>query len=265
MQLAPGTTLDATDAAARQVEASLRSLPEASDVLTTVGGAGAPKRIVYGAIEGFEHPSPVESRLRQTMVNVPVLPFRPEVGGGGTGIRSRQIQLNLQTVGSGTDLIAASQQIMNAIRDVPGLVDLDRSYQSGKPELHVDVDGARAAGLGLNTNLVGATVRTLVNGDTVSRYQDPGREADIVVRVAAGRPRAAVGYTQLVAEHGDRSKRAVAEHRVVFLCLGSDGARTVEPAAHDHDRSEHPRTRAAVGGGRYQKELNDCPCRPVSP
>ncbi len=66
---------------------------------------------------------------------------------------------------------------------MPGVVDLGSTYQPGKPELHVDVDRERAARLGLSTAAVGATVRTLVNGDTASRYRDPGREADIVVRL----------------------------------------------------------------------------------
>ena len=72
---------------------------------------------------------------------------------------------------------------MKAIADVPGLVDLDRSSQPGKPELHVDVDRQRASRVGLSTAAVGATVRTLINGTTASRYREKGREADIVVRL----------------------------------------------------------------------------------
>ncbi len=185
MRMPAGTTLDATDAAARQVEGTLRSLPETADVLTTVGGQGTPENASFTVkIKDPSALARLESQLRQTMVNVPGFVFSGGgFEGGGNDISNRQIQINLQTAGSENDLIAASQQIMDAIKDVPGLVDLDRSYQPGKPELHVTVDGTRAATLGLNTTTVGATLRTLVNGDTVSRYQDPGREADIVVRL----------------------------------------------------------------------------------
>jgi hypothetical protein len=102
---------------------------------------------------------------------------------GGTGVTGRVIQLNLLTNGSPDELVAVSQQIMDAVKDVPGLVDLGRSFQPGKPELHIDVDRDKAARLGLSTAAVGATVRTLVNGDTASRYREPGREADILVRL----------------------------------------------------------------------------------
>jgi hydrophobic/amphiphilic exporter-1 (mainly G- bacteria), HAE1 family len=63
------------------------------------------------------------------------------------------------------------------------VVDLQRSYRPGKPELHIDVDQNRAARLGLSTVVIGSTVHTLLNGDIASRYSDPGREADIVVRL----------------------------------------------------------------------------------
>jgi HAE1 family hydrophobic/amphiphilic exporter-1 len=170
---------------ARQVEATLRDLPEARDVLTTVGGQGTPENASFTVkLKDSNALSRLEPRLRQTLVNVPGFVFSTGgFGGGGTGISSRQIQINLQTPGSTNDLIAASQQVMDAIKEVPGLVDLDRSYRPGKPELHVNVDGNKTAELGLNATSVGATVRTLVNGDAVSRYQDPGREADIVVRL----------------------------------------------------------------------------------
>lgn len=185
MQMPAGTTLAATDAAARQVGETLRNLPETLDVLTTVGGQGTPENASFTVkIKDSSALPRLEPQLRQTMANVPGFTFSAGgFGGGGNSISNRQIQINLQTTGSTNDLIVASQQIMDAIKDVPGLVDLDRSYQPGKPELHVDVDGTRAAALGFNTASVGATVRTLVNGDTVSRYQDPGREADIVVRL----------------------------------------------------------------------------------
>jgi hydrophobic/amphiphilic exporter-1 (mainly G- bacteria), HAE1 family len=105
------------------------------------------------------------------------------MGGSGTGVTGRSIQLNVNTTGAREELDPVSLAVMKAIADVPGLVDLDRSSQPGKPELHVDVDRQRASRVGLSTAAVGATVRTLINGTTASRYREKGREADIVVRL----------------------------------------------------------------------------------
>lgn len=185
IQLPPGTTLDATDAQARLVEAALRNLPDAANVSATVGGRGTPENASFTVQVKDPNAIPqIEALLRRSMANVPGFAFGTGgFGGGGTGVASRQIQMDLQTIGSANDLLVASDQIMAAIKDVPGIVDVGRSYQPGKPELHINVDGERAAQIGLNTASVGATVRTLVNGNTASRYQDPGREADILVRL----------------------------------------------------------------------------------
>ncbi len=185
IQLPPGTTLDATDAQARLVEAALRNLPDAANVSATVGGRGTPENASFTVQVKDPNAIPqIEALLRRSMANVPGFAFGTGgFGGGGTGVASRQIQMDLQTIGPANDLLAASDQIMAAIKDVPGIVDVGRSYQPGKPELHINVDGERAAQIGLNTASVGATVRTLVNGNTASRYQDPGREADILVRL----------------------------------------------------------------------------------
>ncbi len=185
IQMPPGATLAATDAQAREVEKVFRSFPEVESVFVTVGSQGAPERATFSVkIKDATQMPKLEPQFRAALANVPGIAFSSGgFAGGGTAITARPIQINLQTTGSVQDLVTASDQIMAAIRDVPGVVDLDRSYQPGKPELHIDVDRDKAARLGLSTAAVGATVRTLINGDIASRYRDPGREADIVVRL----------------------------------------------------------------------------------
>jgi len=185
IQMPPGTTLAATDAQAREVEKVFRSFPEVESVFVTVGSQGAPERATFSVkIHDAAQMPKLEPQFRAALANVPGIAFSSGgFAGGGTAVTARPIQINLQTTGNVNDLVTASDQIMAAIQDVPGVVDLDRSYQPGKPELHIDVDRDKAARLGLSTAAVGATVRTLINGDTASRYRDPGREADIIVRL----------------------------------------------------------------------------------
>lgn len=185
IQMPPGTTLNVTDAEARKVEAYLRALPEAEAVFVNVGGNGTPENASFTVrTKQSGDFQKIEPQLRQELANEPGIAFSSGgFGGNGTAVSGRSIQINLQTTGDPSALTTASQQIINAIKDVPGVVDLGSSYQAGKPELHVDVDSNKASRLGLNTATVGATVRTLLNGDVATRYRDPGREADIVVRL----------------------------------------------------------------------------------
>lgn len=185
LQMPAGTTLNVTNEEAKQVEAILRANPEVESVFANVGGSGTPERATFTVVlKDAGALNRVEREFRAQLANVPGISFSTGgFGGGGTAVSSRPLQINLQTNGSVDDLVVASQQVMDAIRDVPGVVDLDRTYQPGKPELHIDVDRDKAARLGLSTAAIGATVRTLINGDTASRYRDPGHEADIVVRL----------------------------------------------------------------------------------
>jgi HAE1 family hydrophobic/amphiphilic exporter-1 len=188
LQLPAGTPLEQTDAVARQIETAMKQVPGVQDVFTTVGGQGTPEQASF-TVKMSETGllGSAEPEIRRRFANVPHLAFSFSSSfGGGGGVLGRPIQLNVNTTNATSsvdELDQVSNQVMAAITDVPGLVDLDRSFQSGKPELHIDVDRQRAARVGLSTASVGTTVRTLVNGVAASRYREVGNEADIVVRL----------------------------------------------------------------------------------
>jgi HAE1 family hydrophobic/amphiphilic exporter-1 len=189
LQLPPGTPLAQTDAQARQIEAILKAQPGVQDVFTTVGGEGTPEQASFTVrMQQTGLLKHAEPAIRQSLAGVPELKltFGGMFGSGSQGGRAvlgSPIELDLRTTGSLDDLEKASRDVLAALSDVPGLADLDRDYRPGKPELHVDVDRERAGSFGLSTAAIGSTIRTLVNGEAASRFRDPGREADIVVRL----------------------------------------------------------------------------------
>lgn len=96
-------------------------------------------------------------------------------------------------------------QLMDIMRSVPGLVDVDSSFELTKPEVHVAVDRARAADLGVAIDALGADLRTLMSGDEVSKFKDgddqysvqlrldepfrtPATVGNLLVPLSAGRP-----------------------------------------------------------------------------
>lgn len=76
-----------------------------------------------------------------------------------------------------------AQAVLDQLKTIPGLVDFDMSYKPGRPETRFVVDRQKAAQLGLSTAQIGSTIRTLVNGDTVSTFRGEGDEADIRVQL----------------------------------------------------------------------------------
>ncbi len=119
------------------------------------------------------------SDIREAKVSVEIV---PRVSGGGR--RWADVQLELR----GTDLarlegIAAA--VMDRMRAAGGYVDLDTTYEKGKPELNVYVKRDRAADLGVHPLAVASTVKALIGGDDVSKFRAEGDRYDVSVRLEA--------------------------------------------------------------------------------
>jgi len=186
LQLPTGTTLDVTDAQARKVESGLLSVNGVTSVVTTVGQQGFPERASFNVqLNDFNALRSIEPQVRQKLAGIQGLSynFQGGFGGGGTGVGNRQIQVNLLSTGSFNDLDQVAQTVSNALTGIPGVADTALSTEPGKPEVQIQIDRTRAAPLGLNTTAMGNTITTLLGGTAASRFQDPGKEADIVVRL----------------------------------------------------------------------------------
>lgn len=76
-----------------------------------------------------------------------------------------------------------SQQVKEKIKDIPGLVDLNDNYDSGRPEVRIEVNREKAALFNMNTSLIANAVRTAINGFEASQYRINEEEYDITVRL----------------------------------------------------------------------------------
>jgi hydrophobic/amphiphilic exporter-1 (mainly G- bacteria), HAE1 family len=99
-------------------------------------------------------------------------------GGGG---RNATIQY-VMTGPEIAELSAYSQQALEKLKAIPGVVDADSSLVVGKPELSVVIDRARAADLGVEPEAVASTLRLLVGGEKVSTFEEKGEQYDVRVR-----------------------------------------------------------------------------------
>lgn len=104
------------------------------------------------------------------------------IGGGG---RNADLQFNL----TGPDLDKLGQftdQIIERMRGVPGLVDVDSTMSNRKPELRVQIDRAKASQFGLQIEDVAAALRTLVGGEIVGTYREADDLYDVWLRANPG-------------------------------------------------------------------------------
>ena len=185
-----GSSLEATEAKARQVEAIVREFPEVKYTLATLNTGNAQGKI-YASLyirlvdrkartRSVDQMSGVlRDRLKQVAgITVTHVGLLDSVGG------NKQVEFSLQ----GPDLKELerlSQVVASKIRGIPGLVDLDSSVKADKPVIEIRVRRDAASDLGLSVAQIAASLRTLVAGQTVGNWRAPDDQTyDVNVRLS---------------------------------------------------------------------------------
>ncbi|MBC7955495.1 MAG: efflux RND transporter permease subunit, partial [Cytophagales bacterium] len=184
-----GSSLEVTESRARQIDATLRQMPEVRYTVTTINSGQA-----AGKIYGATYVRLVDRKDRQRSIDQMTVPLREQLARipGVTVTNIGQTDLgggkSLQFSIQGSDLAELerlSKGIMVKLRDIPGLVDLDSTLKPNKPTISIDVKRDAAADVGLNVNALATSLRTLVAGTTVGNWRAPdGENYDVNVRLS---------------------------------------------------------------------------------
>lgn len=185
-----GSSLEATESKARQVEGILREMPEVRYTLATINTGNAQGKmyasIYVRLVDRKDRSRSVDQMsdvLRERLKTVPGITVThvgllDAVGG------QKQVEFSLQ----GPDLRELERLtkiVTEKIRDIPGLVDLDTSAKPDKPVIALDVKREVASDLGLSVAPMAASLRTLVAGTTVGNWRAPDDQTyDVNVRLA---------------------------------------------------------------------------------
>ncbi|MCU0661381.1 MAG: efflux RND transporter permease subunit [Myxococcota bacterium] len=100
----------------------------------------------------------------------------------GSAMRSAIVQYNVQG-GDIEQLERVAHKIAAEMKRTGKFVDVDTTFEAGKPEVRVKLDREKAAGLGVTTMQAGQAVRTLIGGVDAGKYREKGEDYDIVVRL----------------------------------------------------------------------------------
>ena len=123
----------------------------------------------------------------------------PRVSGGG--FRSAPLQYNLR----GSDLVALEEtadQMIDRIQEVPGIVDVNTTYNPHKPEVSVNPKRDRIADLGVNVDKLGRAVRALIGGQEVTTFEEGGETFDVRVRLSESQRNRAAAIRSLPVRAG---------------------------------------------------------------
>ncbi len=183
-----GSSLELTADKTRQVEAALREFPEVVFTYATVN---------TGAVQGKNYATVfvrLKDRTQRAMsVKLLVAPVRARLEriagititnlGVVSTFGSKQIEVSVQGADQ-KQIEALAARAVEAIRRIPGVVDLDTSSKPAKPTVAVEVDRAVASDLGIGVAQVGAALRPLLAGEVATTWKAPDDENyDVRIRL----------------------------------------------------------------------------------
>jgi HAE1 family hydrophobic/amphiphilic exporter-1 len=186
-----GSSLTATSNIVESIAAEVRQLPGVTHTLTTVGG-GAQELVntatIYVKLKPIQERELSQQELmeqaRQLLSRYPGelrTSVQPVSNIGGGGVRNADIMFVLY----GPDLqklTAYSEELLQKMKTIPDVVDVDSSLIVGKPELRVIIDRELAADLGVSVNDVAQALNLLIAGQVVSTYNEGTDQYDVRVR-----------------------------------------------------------------------------------
>jgi HAE1 family hydrophobic/amphiphilic exporter-1 len=209
IEMPVGSSLEATDAAVRQVEDVFAAVPEVESVFTNIGSTqggmgGGQKGANYGQIMAslrekesvldrflrpFHRGDPkrirsdeeIAAEIRRKVVGIPGGRIMVQIT---SGMGRPGSPIDIELTGSDTgELNAVAQQIRSAIASTEGVINPDVSWKVGKPEVQATIDRVRAAEMGFSVGQIASALRTSVEGSTDTHFRESGKEYDIRVRL----------------------------------------------------------------------------------
>ncbi|MEG6508671.1 efflux RND transporter permease subunit [Methyloligella sp. 2.7D] len=176
VELAPGATLDETDATAQQAAAILAKRPEVASVYTAIGSereGGAPGSNTAGEVRTATvtvNLKPRDERdLSQQEFEAEMGPELAKIPGarmrfGADGRSGAKVTVTL-TSDDGNALSQAVNGLLRDMRTLPGLQNIGSTSALARPELLITPKADKAAALGVTTSDIAETANIATLGD----------------------------------------------------------------------------------------------------
>jgi len=185
-----GASVDRTCGVLDKIRAAITDIPELDYTFYTVGADELGRvnegtmyvrlpekdKRIRGQMAIMEE---VRQRLKDFKDAVVSVQIVPRTSGGGR--RWAQIQYEIR----GPDFEVLNDialRLTSRMKEAGGYVDIDTTFETGKPQADVLVNRERAADLGVSPLHIGETVRAAIGGVDVAKFKAGGDRYDIAVR-----------------------------------------------------------------------------------
>ena len=194
-----GISLDQMDTTLEKIESLLLQQAEVESIYTTVGG------FIFGRSE-FQNSNrssisvqlvPVNQRssssndwiknMQRKISDLQLTGYQVRMyvrGVRGIQMSSGDDDLSLRIQGPDLEILRElGTEAVERLRDIPGLSNLEHSYEVHNEELNVAIDRQRAADLGIHADSIGEALRIALEGSVISDYIEGDRQFDIRLRL----------------------------------------------------------------------------------
>lgn len=187
-----GTSLSGTDEILQQMEGRLRGLPEVRHLLTTINSQGT-GGVTDGSI--YVRMSPLQSRkisqfdvMKQARAALQDFPGTRVAVQNISSIGGRATPVNMIVRGPDLkELALLSNQFIQKMKTVPGLVDVDSTLNVGNPEVQVHILRDKASDLGVSVTDIARALRTMISGEEdITKYKEGDELYEVRLRVRPG-------------------------------------------------------------------------------
>lgn len=201
-----GSSLRTTQTIMESIDKRVRKFPEVENTVLTVGDdfqrtqnlGNLYVKLVPSSERDFDQYEVMQRVRSEVLPQYQRLNIRPQVApvnafGGGA---DAEIMFWI----GGPDLAKLDEYartLVERIRGMEGVADVDTNFVVGKPELGVRIDREKAADLGVRVQDIAATLNVLVGGQQATSYYEGGEEYEVHVRSAEESRRDAAGISQM--------------------------------------------------------------------
>lgn len=181
----PGTSLEGTRDVLEKIEDEIRKLPDLDYYAVQVGDSTGD--VTSGSItvtlteDRKVHTEKLKDEMRQMLVEK-FAQYNPSVNDPGSNRAGSPFDL----IVSGNDLKSveeSARMIMEAIKDIPDLKDLNTTMKAGNPEFQIVFDEKRMQDLGVSSTTAGLELRYNVTGALVGLFKEGGYNYNIRARL----------------------------------------------------------------------------------
>ena len=183
-----GTNVDYGEKYTERLAARLLEIPEARLVFANYGNPTVNQHGLTLKLKDWSERErsqfEIHREVKEILATVPGMIFLTmDAPPLGQSMRSRPVDLLLQSSLPYDELAAISQRVVDKLRQNPALEGVNLDLTLNKPQVELALDREKVADMGLDVNIVGRTLETLFGGRNVTEFQRGPKKYDVVVQM----------------------------------------------------------------------------------